>query len=426
MTDVIRHRSKTRVWSRRAVLFSLLGATGVWGAEGLWRLEPAPPLVSEVVFFGTVTRGEMVREISGRGPLVPVEVALVTAEVGGQVVEVPVQPGIEVDQGDVLLVMKDPAIERSVVEAQRTLRSTEADCERFKLLREQEDLDVRTAVAQAHATWEQTREEAEMKEMLGKRGFVSGRDYRLARVHADRALAVLDLQVARLDNLRKTSAILLQDKQAAIARAQDDLQERQRHQQALTVRAATRGVLQELGPSLSERWEVGQRVSAGARVAKITDPANLKAVIEVSDVQAREVVRGQAVEIDARTAKVRGRVVRIDPAIREGRVAVDVELLSGLPPGARPDLEVYGKIEIERLEDVLILRPRPVIAEAGIPITLFRVAPDGRSAQRVHVRIGKASVDAVEVVEGLQAGDRVIVSDLSGYENADRILLPGK
>jgi HlyD family secretion protein len=152
----------------------------------------------------------------------------------------------------------------------------------------------------------------------------------------------------------------------------------------------------------------------------------LMAVIEVSDIQAREVIRGQAVEIDTRTARVPGRVTRIDPAIREGKVAIDVELLGELPPGARPDLEVYGKIELERLKDVLILRPRPVASEPDSTADLFRVAIDGLSADRGRVRLGRASIDAIEIVDGLQAGDRIIVSDLSSYEDADHILLPQK
>ena len=424
MVDVIRQRSKARSWVRRALLICLVGATAVWGADGLRRLEPASPLLAEAVFYGTVTRGELIREVSGRGSLIPVDVTLITAEVGGQVVDVPVQPGIEVEPGDVLLVLKDQVLERNVLEAKRTLRSVEADCARFKLLCEQDELDLRTAIAQAHATWQEKREEADMKEQLGRRGDISVRDYRLARVHAELTLTLLELQVTRLENMRKTSAILLQDKEAAISRAQDDLRERERYLEALTVRATTRGILQELGPSLSDRWDVGQRVPAGARLAKITDPAHLKAVIEVSDVQAREVIHGQAVEIDARTTKVVGRVARVDPAIREGKVAIDVELAGDLPPGARPDLEVYGKIEIERLENVLVLRPRPVTAEPGAALSLFRVAPDGLSAQRVEVRLGRGSLDAIEVVEGLGEGDRVIVSDLSGYETIDQIRLP--
>ncbi|MBI3467417.1 MAG: HlyD family efflux transporter periplasmic adaptor subunit [Planctomycetes bacterium] len=424
MVDVIRQRSKTRNWAWRVLLLGLVGATGVWGADGLLRLEPASPRIGEAIFFGTVVRGPMVREVSGRGPLAPTEVTLVTADVGGQIVDVPLEPGVEVEPGAVLLAMKDPAIERNLLEAQRALRSAEADRDRFNLLLEQDELDVRTTLAQADAAWQEKKEEAEMKEMLANRGFISGRDSRLARVHAERALTLLELQVARVENLRKTSAIQLQDKEAAIARAHDDVRERQRQLGALSVRATTRGILQELGPSLSERWEVGQRVTAGARVAKITDPRKLKAVIEVSDVQAREVMRGQAVVIDTRTAEVPGRVMRIDPAIREGKVAIDVELLADLPPGARPDLEVFGKIEIERLNDVLHLTPRPVMSEPESIAILFRVTAGDGSAERVRARFGRASLDAIEIVEGLQVSDRVIVSDTSGYEDVDRVLLP--
>lgn len=424
MVDIARSGAKARQWSWKVSLAGFLGATAVWGADGLLRLEPAAPTVGETVFLGTVTRGEIVREVSGQGPLVPVDVTLVTAEVGGQIVDVRLEPGTEVDQGAVLIVMHEPAIERRLVEARRALRSAEAERDRFRLLLEQTELDLRTALAQALAAWQEKKEEAEMKEMLANRGFVSGRDYRVARAHAERTLTLLELQVARVENLRKTNLIQMADKAEAISRVNEELLDRQHEVEALTIRATTHGILQELGPSLGERWDVGQRIAAGARVAKITDPTKLKAVIEVPDVQAREVIRGQAVEIDTRTAKVPGRVLRIDPAVRDGRVAIDVELLDELPSGARPDLEVYGKIQIERLDNVLRLSPRPGTSQPDTTVSLFRVTPDGKSAERVQARLGRGSLNVIEIVEGLKEGDRVIVSDMSRYDEMDQVVLP--
>jgi len=424
MVDIARARSKAHHWTRRMSLVGVLGATAVWGADSLLRLQPATPTVSETVFFGTVTRGEMVREVVGRGPLVPVDVTVVTTQVDGQISDVPLEPGTEVETGTVLIVMKEPPIERRLIEAKRAVRSAEADRDRLELLLEQTDLDLRSSLAQALATWQEKKEDAEMKEMLANRGFISGRDSRLARVNAERTLTLLELQVARVENLRKTNQIQLHDKEEAIARAKDELLDRQHELEALTVRATTRGILQELGPSLSDRWDVGQRIEAGTRVAKIIDPMRLKAVIEVPDVQAREVIRGQAVVIDTRTAEVPGRVLRIDPAVRDGRVAIDVELLNKLPPGARPDLEVYGKIQIEHLNDVLRLSPRPGTSEPDTTVSLFRVHADGKSAERVGARLGRGTLNMIEIVEGLEEGDRIIVSDMSRYDEMDRVTLP--
>jgi hypothetical protein len=227
-----------------------------------------------------------------------------------------------------------------------------------------------------------------------------------------------------VENSQKTRDIQLQEKQAAVDRATDEVADRERDFAALTIRATCDGILQELGSSNTERWDVGQRIGAGLRVAKITDPQNLKAVIEVADVQAREVTQGQKVVIDTRTAEIPGRVTRVDPAVRAGQVAVDVELLDALPPGARPDLEVYGKIEIERLDDVLQLSPRPVMAAPNSTVELFRARPGAPLAERVSVRLGRGSLNAIEIVSGLVEEDRVVVSETKLFEDEVRVRLP--
>jgi hypothetical protein len=326
----------------------------------------------------------------------------------------------------VLIVMQDLTIERNLIEAQRSLKAAESERDRYKLLLEQQELDLRATTAQARANWEEARSEADMKGQLAAQGLISAREDQLARTRADRTWTLLELQVARVENPQKTNARLFLKKHAAVERAIDVVSDRQRECDSLMIRATTKGILQELGPSLAARWEVGQRIASGARVAKITDPRNLKAALGVTDVQAREVMTGLLVTIDTHSALIPGRVVRVDSAVREGKVAVDVELAGELPAGARPDLEVYGKIEIERLHDVLQLSPRPGLAESESTISLFRVAPGGDYAERATVRLGRGTLNAVEVREGLQAGDQVIVSDMRRYDEADRVLLPAQ
>lgn len=426
MVDIQRKKSTARRWVWRTALLVLVLAAAAGVTLGLSRLEPAVPTVDTSVRYGTVNRGTLVREVAGRGPLVPVDVTIVTSEVGGQVVALPLEPGVEVDVGAVLMVMQDLTIERNLIEAQRSLKAAESERDRYKLLLEQQELDLRATTAQARANWEEARSEADMKGQLADQGLISAREDQLARTRADRTWTLLELQVARVENSQKTSELQLQEKEAAVERAKDVVSDRQRECDALAIRATTQGILQELGPALATRWEVGQRIAAGARVAKITDPQHLKAVLQVTDVQAREVMTGQPVTIDTHSALIAGRVVRVDPAVKEGKVAVDVVLAGELPAGARPDLEVYGKIEIERLDDVLQLSPRPGLAETDSTISLFRVAPAGEYAERTTVRLGRGTLGAVEVREGLQAGDRVIVSDMRRYDDVDRVLLPAQ
>ncbi len=424
MTDFARRPAKIRRWLWQCLIAAPLAATLVWGTTHLSRLQPAAPSLDGTVLYGTVTRGPMVREVSGRGPLLPVSVTMVTADIAGQVAEVCFQPGVTVERGTVLVRVTDPVVERNLVEAKRALVAAESERDRFKLLLEQQELDLRAQTAQARAAWEDAKDEAEMKDRLAELGLISTRENRLSRLRSQRSWGLFELQLARVENSQKTNALQLQVKDAAVASATDVVSDRVRDVESLQIRATTSGILQELGPTSAERWEIGQRIPVGGRVAKITDPRKLKAIIDVSDVHAKEVADGQSVVIDTRTAEVPGRVTRVDPGVREGKVAVEVELLGDLPPGARPDLEVYGKIEIERLDDVLQLTPRPVMAGVGSTTGLFRVSTDGLSAEKVAVQLGRTSLNAVEVINGLQAKDRIIVSDMSNYDDSTRVLLP--
>jgi HlyD family secretion protein len=423
MADIARPRSKARRWVRQFAIAAPLAVSAVWGTTHLAQLKPAAPSVDGTVLFGTVTRGPLVREISGQGPLVPVSVTIVTADISGQVAEVYVQPGIAVEQGTVLVRMTDPVVERNLVEARRSLTSAESDRDRFKLLLEQQELDLRAATAEARARWEDAKGEADMKGQLAELGLISARENRLTKMRAERSWSLLELQLARVENSQKSSALQVQEREAAVARARDVVADRTRDVEALQIRATTGGILQELGSASSDRFVIGQRIQTGNRIAKIADSRELKAEIDVLDMQAKEVMPGQSVVIDTRPVKVPGQITRVYPGVRDGKVTVEVALKGELPAGARPDLIVTGKIEIERLEDVLQLSPPPVIAGQNSKVKLFRIAPDGASADQVAVQLGRSSLSAVEIVSGLQEKDRVIVSEMSHYDEATRVLL---
>ena len=278
------------------------------------------------------------------------------------------------------------------------------------------------ATAEAHAAYQDAEERADLEQELARQGFISKRQSDRSHNFAERKLALYRIQVDRVTNRHKVNEIEQRRLQAEIDHHRDNLHDRLRDQQALTVLAKTGGILQQLGPSPNVSIEVGQRISTGGIVAKITNPGRLKAVLRISETQARDIVIGQQATIDTRSAIIAGRVIRIDPAVQEGTVAVDVELDGQLPKGARPDLTVDGTIEIERLENVVYM-DRPVYGQSDSVLGIFKLQPDGMTAVRAAVQLGRSSVTTIEVLDGLHEGDRVILSDMSRWEDVDRITI---
>ncbi len=263
-------------------------------------------------------------------------------------------------------------------------------------------------------------DEAEMLQELDSKGLLSKVRLKKALAKRDRNWMLLELQVKRVENNNKTYEFQLQEKKLAVKRAESVLEERERDLKNLTVTAGYAGILQQIGPSQETRLEVGQRVTTGGLLARITNPTRLKAVLRIAETQMNEVIKGQKAMIDTRIGIVPGQVSRIDPAAIGGEVTVDVELSGELPRGARPDLGVVGTIEIARLEDVRFMS-RPVETRAGGEMNLFKLEPDGKTAVRTFVQIGQTSVNTVEIVGGLERGDEVILSQMDQFEDVDRI-----
>ena len=259
-----------------------------------------------------------------------------------------------------------------------------------------------------------------MHAVLAGQGLIASRQRELSESRAERNRMLFEIQVERVGNSRRTSEIQLREKEAAVQRAKELHAERKAELESLVVRAGVNGILTQIGPSADARWQVGQRAGDAAALAIVINPQRLKAVLQIEQTQAREVVRGQRAAIDMRSAVIPGQVTRIDPAVKNGTVTVDIALEGELPQGARPDLLINGTIELERIEDVLYV-DRPAHSQPDSSVSLFRLEAGGSQAVRTGVSLGRGSVYTIEVRDGLHEGDQVILSDLPAWGNVDRI-----
>lgn len=387
------------------------------GAFAISRLEPAPPSVREdAVVVGTVARGRMVREVRAPGSLVPVDVRWITARSSARVERRLVEAGEAVGADAVLLELSNPEVESAARDAELQVRAAEADARSLAVSLRHEMLDRRASAAAVEADWKQATLEAEANEELAKDGLVPALVLKTSRVRAEEATTRHDLEVERLrsaeeeiDARRRASEVRLDQVRALAALRREEAE-------ALRVRAGIDGVLQQLPV------EPGQTVAPGTVLAKVARPDRLKAELRVPEGQAKDLAVGMPAAIDTRNGVVDGRVARIDPAVVSGTVTVDVVLDGAPPKGSRPDLSVDGTITLETLDDVLHVG-RPALGRPGSRVGLFKLGDDGRTATRVPVDLGRASVHDVEVLGGLRDGDRVILSDTSAWDAFDRIRL---
>lgn len=412
--DIQRNDLKLRK-RRRRIVAGVLAAAAVGGLALLVaRLEPAAPRVDRgTVWTDTVKRGEMLREVRGPGTLVPKAIRWIAAETDGRVERIVVKPGAVVEPDTVILELSNPVLDDQLAAAQAELVSAQASYVARETELESQVLDQRARLAGFEAEHEGARLQAEAEQELSERGIISSIQYRRSRLSADSLKVRVDMERERLDNSRRNIAKQLEAERARIDQLARTRDLRQRQADALQVRAGIAGVLQQVPV------QEGQQVVAGGNLARVARPDELMAELRIAETQAKDIVLGQPVRVDTRNGIVAGQVLRIDPAVQNGTVQVDVELTGALPAGARPDLSVDGTIEIERLADVLHVG-RPAFGQPGGQTTLFRLNGDG-SALRVPVRLGRASVNLVEVEQGLAEGDVVILSDTSAWDQHDRI-----
>lgn len=381
---------------------------------GLTRLEPAAPSVALAsVWPENVRQGEMLIEVRGPGTLAPRAIRWIGAQADGHVDRVAVRPGAVVEAETVLVEMSNPDLMQLADEARYEVESAKAAYADLELQLRNKQLDQQTAVASATAEYESKRLEAVAYKAAGNA--VSPIKTQQAELVTQQLKVKLDTERERLAQFSKSMAAQLAVPRTKVTQSQHALDRKLAQVDSLMVRAGVAGVVQEV------LVEDGQRVALGANIARVTNPADLQAELRVAETQVRDVLLGQLVHVDTRNGIVDGKVIRIDPAVTSGTVQVDVELTGPLPRGARPDLSVDGTIEIKRLDNV-VFTGRPTYGQANTTVKLFKIV-EGNYAVKVPVELGLTSVNAVEIVKGLVPGDRVILSDMSAWDEYERIRL---
>lgn len=382
---------------------------------GLSKLKPAAPTVERgSVWIDTVKRGPMLRQVRGLGTLVPEEIRWIPAETMGRVEKIVLRPGTPVKADTVILVLSNPQVELDSLDANWQLKAAEAEAVDLKVRLESQKLDREAVAASAVANERQARLQADADQTLSKDGLVSDINLKMSQSRAEEQGTRLQLEQRRLEISEEAVKAQLAVQEARLEQLRGLAGLKRRQLEALKVKAGIDGVLQQLPV------EVGQQIATGAILAKVTVPGKLKAELRIPETQAKDIQIDQPAVVDTRNGVVNGHVARIDPAVENGTVKVDVTFDGPLPKGARPDLSVDGTVELERLADVLQVG-RPAFGQEQATVGLFVLDASGREANRVQVKLGKSSVNVVEIVDGLKEGDKVILSDTSAWDAHDRL-----
>jgi HlyD family secretion protein len=411
--DDLKLKKRRRQWLVGAGIgLALLAAT-----VGVARLKPAAPTVERSsVWLDTVKRGEMLREVRGPGTLVPKEIRWVTAETAAHVERIIVKPGARVKPDTVILELSNPEVQEQLASAQASVVAARADNAAKKMSLENQLLDQKANFAGFKADYESARLEAEAKKDLAAKGVIPTIQYRQIELTAEQRKVRMEIETERMAKFQETVRAQIDADNARLAQLETTLALRQNQADALKVRAGIAGVLQQVPV------QEGQQVAAGTNLARVARPDVLRAELHIAETQAKDVLLGQTVKVDTRNGIADGKVERIDPAVQNGTVQVDVDLEGPLPPGARPDLSVEGTIEIERLENVVYVG-RPAFGQPNSDVRLFKLDPSDGVAERVPVHLGRSSVNLIEITRGLKPGDQVVLSDTSAWDAYDRIRL---
>jgi len=415
----IQRPSNARAKKIRRIIYAAVAMLLVAGVSyALSKLKPAAPSVDRsTIWPDEVKRGPMVREVRGLGTLVPLDIRWIPAQTAARVDRIVVRPGPQIlNPNTVILELSDPVLNREVVDAEYQLKGAEADYANLKVQVNSDLMNQKSAEASVRSEYEQAKIQHDVDMKLFKEGIASDVTKELSRVKVEQLAIRVQLESERTKVAEESSQAKLQAQQARVEQQRALYSLKRAQADALHVRAGINGVLQLLPV------EEGANVAVGTNLARVADPRRLKAEIKIAETQAKDVAYGQNATVDTRNGVVKGHVIRIDPSVVNGTVTVDVGIDDPLPLGARPDLSVDGTIELENLKDVVYVG-RPVHGQADSTIGLFKIDPDGSEAQRVNVKLGKASVNTIEVLSGLKVGDKVILSDMSAWDNFDRIRL---
>src|SRR5215207_1676516 len=408
-------KSKIKKKIRTAVMI-VVGIAAIGGITyGLTKLKPAAPTLDRsTAVIETVKRGEMVRDVRGNGTLVPEITRWVPAPAEGRVEKILLQAGVEVDPSTVIVELTNPQLEQQATDTEFQVKAAEADQENLKVRLESEAMTQKAAIATINAQYSQAKLQLDADEKLAKEGLVADLTLKISRVTVQDLANRLKVEQERLAVMSRSTKAQLNAATSRLYQLRALAALRRQEVESLKVRAGSGGVLQQV--LITE----GQQVTPGTNIARVADPASLKAVLRVAETQISGVRIGQPVIVDTRNGLIQGTVSRIDPAAREGTFEIDATLIGPLPPSARPDLSVDGTIELERLKDVLKVG-RPAFGQAQQTIGMFVLTPDGSEAERRTVKLGRNSVSTIEILEGLKEGDQVIISDTSQYDSYNRI-----
>jgi HlyD family secretion protein len=410
-SNLRKKRIKQGVYAGTALVAVLLMTLGVS------RLKPAAPTVeAATVWRDTVRRGPMLRQVRGLGTLVPEDIRWIPATTQGRVERIGLRPGTSVKADSIILELTNPQLEQELEDAELKLKSAEASQANLRVQLQNDQLQQRAASATVEAEYNKAKMQAQMNEALAKDQLVSDLVLRQSKVDAEQLAIRNEIAKQQLASSEESMRARLAVQQSDLDQIRAILQLKKRQHDELKVRAGFSGMLQ-LVPV-----EVGQQVAPGSNLARVANPSRLKAELKIAETQAKDIQIGQLAQIDTRNGVVEGRVIRIDPSVQNGTRTVDVSLPDELPKGAVPDLSVDGTIELERLADVLYVG-RPAFGQEQSTVGLFKVEQDGSGATRVQVKLGRNSVNQVEVLSGLKVDDAVILSDMSAWDAFDRVRL---
>ena len=418
--DIARPEFKQQKRKRQVLVSMAVIAVIAAVTVGVYRLRPAAPTVERgTVWTDTVKRGSMLRQVRGIGSLVPSQEAVlqIPAETEATVVRILKLPGgLPVKADTILLEMSNPQVEQAAVDAELQLKAAEAEYQSQRMKLESDLMNQKAGAATVKADYTQAELQAQTDKALYDLGVISGLAYKASKGKSDELTTRNGLEDQRLTSTQKAIDSQLAELQVKVDQMRVLASLKKKQLDALKVRAGIYGVLVDLP------LHVGQHVTPGTMLAKVVQPDHLMAELKVAETQARDVQAGEPASVDTHNGVISGEVTRVDPAVQNGTVTVDVKLTGELPKGARPDLSVDGTIDLEHMENVLYVG-RPAFGQENSTISLFRLGPDGREASRVPVKVGRASVNSIQVVDGLHEGDTVVLSDMSRWDNTDRIRL---
>jgi len=415
--DVARPKSVARNKKIKNAVYAVLVLTAASAVTlGLSRMRPAAPSVDRAtVWIDTVKRGEMLRQVRGLGTLVPEEIRWIPATNDGIIEEVKARAGDTVAANSVILMMSNPDVRQRATDAELQLKGAEADLANLRATLQNEILNQQAQQASVESEYNKAKLEYEANQELSKDGLIADLILKKSQFTAQELASKNEMEKKKVESNSKSAEARIAAQQARVDQLRVVYELRLKQLDELIVRAGAAGVVQQVPV------EAGQHVAPGTILAKVAEPGRLKAELQIAETQVKDVTLGQMASIDTRNGIIPGRVIRMDPAAVNGTVKVDVSLNGDYPKGTRPDLSVDGTIDIERLANVLYVG-RPAYGQPDSTVGIFRLTPNGE-ANRVQVKLGKSSVNQIEIVEGLREGEQVVLSDMSAWDAYDRVRL---